>query len=331
MSGFLPSPTIKIPFEDERPAYTATRDPAGYVNLPYETDQEFDVLLAGDSYMTTGVTPINQIIANELGQPVLNRAVLGRGPFVSVLNYLDANDIRHNPGAWLVWGFIEREIFGPKFSGFVYQLSIRKETEGPAPAQFSIIRHHLSPAKLRQDLPNTSILAQKSRNVWAQIRYHGWGALPPEIFKFQPIAPSDAPILGYREALNAIYTPPEERRVCEAVESVRIIRDFLSKQGLRLLVVPIPDKEQIYRDRIPASEWSNGQPPPPSILPEFIDGLRVAGIDCVDLYSPFSESSARGSILYWRDDTHWNDEGIVLAAAEIARFIKNHDQTAQQQ
>ena len=41
----------------------------------------------------------------------------------------------------------------------------------------------------------------------------------------------------------------------------------------------------------------------------------------VNLMPVFQEATARGEQLYWRDDTHWNDAGIRLAAEELWRVV----------
>ena len=40
----------------------------------------------------------------------------------------------------------------------------------------------------------------------------------------------------------------------------------------------------------------------------------IAGVRVVNLLGPFRERAARGERLYFTDDTHWNSDGIDLAA-----------------
>ena len=51
-------------------------------------------------------------------------------------------------------------------------------------------------------------------------------------------------------------------------------------------------------------------------------GLKEAGVPVVNLMPVFQAATARGTRLYWRDYTHWNDAGIRLAAEELWRQVR---------
>ena len=325
LSNFIPSALMRKRFEDEHPGGVISYDPAGYENLPYASGSTFDIVVVGDSYMVAGMPQTNQIsaqLAQLLGVPVLNRAVAGRGPFQS-LRYL-VQEIGRGMAKpkLIVWGFIEREISGPSFVGFVYQLEKMADPDWQDERVASSYNpwHHLAPAALRVSLPNSSALAQLSQKIWSFIQFNVAGRLPPEVIILEGKG-SAKPLLGYGDALNSMYWPPEVRRIDQAVYAVCYIRDYLEKLGIQLLVLPIHDKEQVYRDLIAPSDWRNGVPPPPSIIPSFASQLEEQGISCIDLSSAFGEARRRGVALYWRDDTHWNENGIRLAAEEIARSL----------
>ena len=58
------------------------------------------------------------------------------------------------------------------------------------------------------------------------------------------------------------------------------------------------------------------------LLAEITDAVSTAGVDVVNLLPVFREATAEGRRLYWRDDTHWNDEGIRLGAEEVGRVME---------
>jgi hypothetical protein len=85
------------------------------------------------------------------------------------------------------------------------------------------------------------------------------------------------------------------------------------------VVVLVPNKYAVYAPLLRKPE-----PPRPSRrLDRFAAALRASGIQVVDLAGIFERRAAeeldRGGYLYWKDDTHWNAQGIQLAADEIAR------------
>lgn len=328
LSHLIPIPKARLAFEETHPGALVTVDPEGFRTPAYDPASRFDVVVVGDSYMAEGLPMTNQFsmrLSSLLGTPVLNRAVQGRGPFQSVVRLLNERGTPERAPRWLIWGFIEREISGPAFERFVKQLyALEAENKGAAGHDSVVptgIRWAaLAPFSLRTSLPDSSALAQASRKAWNLIRYYGAGQLPSEVMVLKE--PGQAPLLGYGEALTSMYWSPEVRNIPQAVQSVVYIRDFLAERNMQLVVVPIPDKEQIYRDLIPRSAWRGGRPPYPSCLPEFTAGLQSNGVHVIDLSTVFASARARGEQLYWRDDTHWNENGIRLATEEIARTLK---------
>lgn len=317
-------------FEEPRPAAVLSVDPEGFRSLPYAPGTPFDVVVVGDSYMAEGVPLTNQISARlgeALGAPVLNRAYMGRGPFQSLMLWIEQNWTRTPHPKWLVWGFVERDISGKAFSGYVYLLERhrgRVETELTQQADLKprIFWSSLAPSALRKSWPNSSALAQVSRKAWSHLQFHIFGELPSDVFRLEPPSGQGDPLLGYGLALDAMYWPPEVRGLDQVVWAIEYIRDYLATIGVQLLVVPIPDKEQVYRDWIPLSAWHNGTPPPPSMLDELQERLDAKDIPSVALLPAFREAAGQGIPLYWRDDTHWRPEGISLAAQLIAERLQ---------
>jgi hypothetical protein len=323
----IPSATAR--FEEPRPAATVTVDAGGYRNLPYGPDTRFRVVVAGDSYMAEGLPLTNMIsvrLAGLLDEPVLNRALLGRGPFESVMRWIERDGLESLRGGVLVWGFVERDISGEVFAGLVYQLHVHR-TRGSEvkPATVSsrvVVRwHEFAPSRLKTALPNSSALAQASRRVWHRIRYAVFGAWSPDVVVLTPPAP-EQPLLGYRLSLEAMYWPPEVRNLDQVVWATGVLRDYLAGYDVELLVVPIPDKEQVYRDAIPRRYWPGDEPPPAPIVPDLVARFDAAGIPAVSLWPAFERARAGGRPLYWRDDTHWRPEGIALAAELIAKALE---------
>jgi hypothetical protein len=107
----------------------------------------------------------------------------------------------------------------------------------------------------------------------------------------------------------------------DALAAVTDFRDQLRKRGIRLLVMPAPNKESIYPQMLTRA----AKLPARIINPEtraFLDGCRQNGIEVVDLFSLYlNESSSHHTPLYLAQDTHWSPAGIDLAAREVAQRI----------
>lgn len=96
-------------------------------------------------------------------------------------------------------------------------------------------------------------------------------------------------------------------------------RDGLRAAGLDLLVLLVPDKYAVYAALLGAGAVA----PAPARFADLEATLVSARVAAVNLTPVFQAEAARafpdGRYLYWRDDTHWNPEGIRVAAAEVAR------------
>lgn len=87
------------------------------------------------------------------------------------------------------------------------------------------------------------------------------------------------------------------------------------------LIAFAPTKYRVYADKIaPAAAL-------PNIRWAFIDATaRTIGVPALDL-TPFLQARAaqllpQGKYVYWRDDSHWNGEGMDVAAEAIAAALK---------
>jgi hypothetical protein len=114
-------------------------------------------------------------------------------------------------------------------------------------------------------------------------------------------------------------------------------RDELAKRGIRLLVMPAPNKSSIYPEMLTgrAQQASGSVNPTTQAL---LAQLREAGVETVDLFEIFR--TARNSVglenganpqsairnpqslpYYLAQDSHWSPEGMRLAADAVARRL----------
>ena len=128
-------------------------------------------------------------------------------------------------------------------------------------------------------------------------------------------------MLFYRENLRVLprLTPTENAPAIVRVVS-KVAAGFRAR-GVTLVVLLVPEKEQIHARALPPSDQralAHGD----DLLAGIQTGLEAAGTPVVNLMPVFQEATANGQRLYWRDDTHWNDAGIRLAAEELWRKVE---------
>jgi hypothetical protein len=102
----------------------------------------------------------------------------------------------------------------------------------------------------------------------------------------------------------------------------------LASQGVDFLFVPVPDKTEIFPDKIaPGHADLVGQVVNPYARKLLLD-LARAGVETVDLWQPLLADRklqpAAAEPLFQRQDTHWTPRGMTIAAAVIAARIKRY-------
>lgn len=111
----------------------------------------------------------------------------------------------------------------------------------------------------------------------------------------------------------------------DPVGAIVDFRNQLAVRGFKLLVLPVPNKESIYPDRLtPRAKNLRGVMAPRTR--EVLEKLRSAGVEVVDLFKEFGESRRQNAPgpevpLYLAQDTHWSPAGVALAARSVARRL----------
>jgi len=129
----------------------------------------------------------------------------------------------------------------------------------------------------------------------------------------------------YRPAVQYLVQPWSEGSRDNIFSAIVSFRDQLDERGIRLLVVPVPNKASIYPEMFARrASWAK-QPVDLKTL-EIISRLREYGVEVIDLSAVFSR--ARLGLLpgddtkfYLSQDTHWSPEGVRLAARTVADRI----------
>ena len=99
------------------------------------------------------------------------------------------------------------------------------------------------------------------------------------------------------------------------VETIVSYRNFFKDRGIRFIFLPIPNKENIYYNLLPARKK-------PVFVAQLIAALKAAGVETIDTQTAFDETyRERGPVLYQTDDSHWGPEGVKVAARLLAKAI----------
>ena len=111
----------------------------------------------------------------------------------------------------------------------------------------------------------------------------------------------------------------------DPIRAIVNFRDQLAARGIRLIVMPVPDKESIYPDHLSSrAEFLRGILAPQT--ENLFTKLRAVDVEVIDLFKSFrearkQETSSSTEPLYLLQDTHWSPRGVKLAAQTAAHRL----------
>jgi len=128
------------------------------------------------------------------------------------------------------------------------------------------------------------------------------------------------------------YLPPDEKKSMphgvttsardDIFAAITSFRDDLAKRGIKLVVMPAPNKASVYPEMLAARAASIAGPVNPTTR-EVLARLEHAGIEVVDLFEVYAEARQMpGSPEYYlAQDSHWSPQGMRLAVETVARRL----------
>ncbi len=304
----------------ERPA-----DPPHGLLLP--RSQRAEVIVCGASFFAIGGAPEQQFagqLARFSGRRVYNAARFGAGPVASLLELLDSGVLADGRPRTVVWGVVQRSWSTREMRDLIERLGPAGELLPARPSSLG---------EVWQDLTLAS--------AWLDARWTGSSPLRGWLAPLAPFVPPTAldpgtraparlyafrgqPMLVYTSAISSAERDLEARGGDALVEACERLERHLARLGQRLIVVTVPDKFEIYRDRLqPRPSSRRGFVEPGSFGAELTRRLGEGGIQALDLYPALHAASLleQGGPPYWRHDTHWAPAGIEVAARTLAQTL----------
>jgi|RhiMetdeSRZDD1v2_1073273.scaffolds.fasta_scaffold38854_3 acetyltransferase AlgX (SGNH hydrolase-like protein) len=109
-----------------------------------------------------------------------------------------------------------------------------------------------------------------------------------------------------------------------AQRSFQEAKRLASEHGAQFLFVYIPIKFRVYRDFCEFPAKGYGKQWQVNNLPTMLESwCQAQDIAYLNLTESLQEHAARGDLVYFPDDGHWNAHGHEIVATTIAQFIKN--------
>lgn len=322
LTQMLPFPGMAARYAEFHPETVQPRDPWGYFNASTPEESYCPIVMVGDSFMVSlGTQTVAQALAAAGTVRVYNHARPGSGPFLELRRFI-ASDRFDPPPQVVVWNLTARELGAPLFerqavaAWFDRSMTV---AAGPRTGGGRILWDQLTPSALRRAWPNTSLAAYFSRKAWRQIKLLAFREWPAEVLGADD--PEFGPMLFYGENLRVLPLLGPETDASAVMRTVEHVARGLRDRGTALVVLLVPEKEQVHAEALPVRH-RRALADSTDLLDAIAAGLSEAGVPVVHLMPVFRGATETGQRLYWRDDTHWNDAGIRLAAEELWREVE---------
>jgi alginate O-acetyltransferase complex protein AlgJ len=112
-----------------------------------------------------------------------------------------------------------------------------------------------------------------------------------------------------------------EKEMDRAVRTIKGYEDVFKSRGIRFIFLPIPNKETIFYEALGTRR--------PVFLKRLVRRLRELGVETVDAQQAFEKAFQEDSVLlYQRDDSHWNANGVRIAADLLRQLIEKGRSTS---
>jgi hypothetical protein len=323
LSRMVPVQHVAKRYEEQHPAYLRHLDSWGYYNEPAPEGGGYPIVFVGDSVLVDlGTQTLAQVVSEIGGLPAYNHGKAGAGPFLEMQRFIVQNRFDPLPRV-VVWNLSARELGAPLFLrqpvDYWFQLRKGEGESASAIAYSSNPWDSLRPERLRSNWPSTSALAYAARRSWAWIKLALLREWPDEVLGAED--PLHGPMLFYRENLRVLPLLTPDEHAPAVVQTVAKVAKGLGDLGIELVVLLVPEKEQVHVHALPPAHrqaLAHG----PELLASIQSQLEALGIRSINLLPGFLDATVKGQRLFWRDDTHWNDGGIRLAAEEVWRVAE---------
>ena len=187
--------------------------------------------------------------------------------------------------------------------------------------------------RLERDLESKCRLAQAVRPLMQYARFvllrdagdqallgqDGWFFYRPAVQYLVEPCPSVGHALGGTPKRSLRVDFPQN----DIFTAIVSFRDELAKRGIKLLVMPAPNKSSVYPEMLAVRANGSSNSVNPATR-EVLATLKQAGVEVVDLFQVYGQDDRWGKphpAYYLAQDSHWSPEGMRLAAESVARRL----------
>lgn len=127
---------------------------------------------------------------------------------------------------------------------------------------------------------------------------------------------------GFNNVLNKTngLDRPSKNEIDKWTDKLQCLQQEYENKGIKFIIVIAPNKESIYKDKLPNWMNYNGK----TITDDIVESALNKNINMLDLRSLLEkEKYSNNELLYFKTDTHWNIKGASLGFESTIDFIND--------
>jgi len=263
--------------------------------------QKHKIVIIGESNIA-GIILTQEEILSEVLEDQLKVSVYPYAPVGSINSFLKDERFIENPPDIVIFARIEREVLD-----LDSLKSIRKNKLSSKIKQQIQRNRMIQSLAIQLDRASKMIMLHYFRaSLWRTIS-------TPEHLGSGPFSSQYGPIF-FIQGRRANEDVSEEK-LHKAIQIIRSYNDAVKSRGIRFIFLPIPNKENIFYECL--------QTPRPVFLEALIAELKKHGVETIDTQKAFEEAFRKNQVLlYHTEDTHWNGNGVKIAADLIKEMVE---------
>jgi len=124
------------------------------------------------------------------------------------------------------------------------------------------------------------------------------------------------------------WKQPHDKNSCLLFGDVmKFIKDEAAARGFDLWLVLVPDKSDVYAELLPAAYRPPASDPTAIHFKNIVDCALEKGVSSINLLPVMRDKAGSSAdLIYYSDDTHWNEKGIEAAADAIYKKLKERSE-----
>lgn len=285
-----------------------TSDRLGYLNKDNDKNKPYPVVTVGDSFLLYNGDDkrFTTLLKNELNVNCYNMAANGvEDPFTFL-----QSDFKSDAKI-LVWESVERNITADAF------------TMEKVDYYYTDSKKKMEYVDLwdRKNTFNKQIKYVNSTNIKFFINNLSYFLNGKPLIGEVDIVnlKSGKDLLFYKNDLISFQRQNFSKDLQYSVEFITHIDRELKKAGITLVFFAVPDKYDVYYERITDEQKLKNDA---HFIEHLTRELQKNNVIALNLIDPFRTAIGQGKELYHFDDTHWNSDGAEIAAEMVAQEIK---------